>query len=60
VAQRHHPWSTPIPQVDDDHIVKDATAARAGVTEHGVRYVLVFGTFGAIALFVAVYLLVSG
>jgi hypothetical protein len=49
-----------MPQVDDDHIVKDATAARAGVTGHGVRYVLVFGTFGATALFVAVYLLVGG
>jgi hypothetical protein len=49
-----------MPQVDDDHMVKDATAARAGVTGHGVRYVLVFGTVGAIALFVAVYLLVGG
>ena len=47
-------------QVDDDHIVKDATAARAGVTGHGGRYVLVFGTFGAIALLVAVYRLVGG
>ncbi len=46
-----------MPHVDDDHIVKDATAARAGVTGHGVRYVLVFG---AIALFAAVYLLVGG
>ena len=49
-----------MPQVDDDHIVKDATSARAGATGHGVRYVLAFGTFGAIALFVAVYLLVGG
>jgi hypothetical protein len=48
-----------MPQVDDDHMVKDATAARAGVTGHGVRYVL-FGTVGAIALFVSVYLLVGG
>lgn len=31
-----------MPQVEDDHIVKHATAARAGVAGHNVRYVLVF------------------
>jgi hypothetical protein len=35
-----------MPQVEDDHIVKYTTAARAA--------------FGVIALFVAVYLLVGG
>jgi hypothetical protein len=43
-----------------DQIAKDATEARAGVTGHNVRYVLLLGTFGVTALFVAIYLLVGG
>jgi hypothetical protein len=37
-------------------IVESETEARAGVTGHNVRYVLVIGTFGVIAAFVIVLL----
>jgi hypothetical protein len=40
----HHPQDVPI--------VKSADDARAGVTGHGVRYVLGFGLAGAILAFV--------
>ena len=35
-------------------VVKSTDDARAGVTGHGVRYVLVFGLAGAILAFAAV------
>ncbi len=41
---------------ENDHIVESATEARAGVTGHNVRYVLMAGTAGVVALFAIVYL----
>jgi hypothetical protein len=41
---------------DEDRIVETTTQARAGVTGHHVRHVLVFGMVGVIILFGAVYL----
>jgi len=38
---------------DSRPIVKDKTKARAGVTGHNVRYVLIFGLIGTIAAFIA-------
>jgi hypothetical protein len=45
-----------VPRVEDHRIVEMPTEARAGVTGHNVRYVLVFGTLGAAIAFMAVYL----
>jgi hypothetical protein len=41
---------------DDDRVVVTGNQARAGVTGHHVRHVLVFGMLGAIGLVAAVYL----
>ena len=41
---------------ENGRIVESATEARAAVTGQGVRYVLLFGTVGVIALFAVVYL----
>jgi hypothetical protein len=41
---------------DDDRIEVTGNQARAGVTGHHVRHVLVFGMLGAIGLVAAVYL----
>jgi hypothetical protein len=38
-------------------VVATPTEARAGVTGHNVRYVLMFGTLGVIVLFAILYLL---
>ena len=38
---------------DSRPIVKDKTKARAGVTGHNVRYVLIFGLIGTIVAFIA-------
>jgi hypothetical protein len=36
--------------------VEESTVdARSGVTGHGVRYVLAFGTFGVVVAFILVY-----
>ena len=45
-----------MPGVENDHVVENATEARAGVTGHNVRYVLLFGTLAVIVLFVVAYL----
>jgi len=45
-----------MPHKENDRIVETATEARAGVTGHNARYVLVFGTLGVIVLFGAIYL----
>lgn len=37
--------------IEKGHVVETPTRARAGVTGHGVRYVLAFSTLGAIGLF---------
>ena len=49
-----------MPRVEGNHIVESATEARAGVTGHNVRYVLVVSTLAVIVLFVVVYLLIRG
>jgi hypothetical protein len=43
-------------KAEGDHIVETTTQARAGVTGHHVRYVLMLGTIGVIVLFAAVYI----
>ena len=45
-----------MPQMENDRIVETATEARAGVTGHNVRYVLMAGTGGVIVLFAVVYM----
>ncbi len=45
-----------MPSVDNDHVVESATEARAAVTGHNVRYVLIVGTLAVIVLFAIAYL----
>jgi hypothetical protein len=45
-----------MPRVEDDHIVESTTEARAAVTGHNVRYVLVISTLAVIVLFAVAYL----
>jgi hypothetical protein len=45
-----------MPGFEDDRIVESSTEARAAVTGHNVRYVLLFGTLAVIVLFAVVYL----
>ena len=45
-----------MPQWHGEQIVETTTEARQGVTEHNVRYVLIWSTFGAIVAFAVVYL----
>jgi hypothetical protein len=47
-----------MPRVEDNRIVESATEARAGVTGHNVRYVLVISTLAAIVLIAVAYLVV--
>ena len=49
-----------MPRVDDNRIVESTTEARAAVTGHNVRYVLVISTLAVIALFAVVYFLTRG
>lgn len=44
-----------MPQIDDSRIVENTTEARAAVTGHNVRYVLLIGTTAVVVLFVIVY-----
>ena len=43
-----------MPQHPDKPVVESTTEARAGVTGHNVRYVLLFGLGGAIIALVAI------
>jgi hypothetical protein len=43
-------------RVENDRVVESTTEARAAVTGHNVRYVLVFGTLGVIVLFAIAYM----
>ena len=45
-----------MPGVENNRIVESGTEARAAVTGHNVRYVLVFSTLAVIVLFAVVYL----
>ena len=49
-----------MPRVEDNHIVESTTEARAAVTGHNVRYVLVISTLAVVVLFVVVYLVTRG
>jgi hypothetical protein len=44
-----------MPHVEDNHIVETTTEARAAVTGHNVRYVLLIGTLAVIVLFAVAY-----
>ena len=44
-----------MPQRQGNTVIETPNEARAGVTGHGVRYVLAFGTAGCVVLFVALY-----
>ncbi len=44
-----------MPHVEDNRIVESTTEARAGVTGHNVRYVLLIGTLAVIVLFALAY-----
>lgn len=49
-----------MPRVEDNRIIESTTEARAAVTGHNVRYVLVISTLAVVVLFAAVYLLTRG
>ena len=49
-----------MPRVEDNHIVESTTEARAAVTGHNVRYVLVISTLAVIVLFAVAYLITRG
>jgi len=49
-----------MPRVEDNRIVESTTEARAAVTGHNVRYVLVISTLAIIVLFAVVYFLTRG
>ena len=44
-----------MPNTENDHVVESTTEARAAVTGHNVRYVLVISTLAVIVLFAAAY-----
>ena len=48
-----------MPQHADKPVVETTTEARAGVTGHNVRYVLLFGLGGVIVAFIIVFLFYS-
>jgi hypothetical protein len=52
-ARRHKGMT--MPQIDDSRIVENTTEARAAVTGHNVRYVLLIGTTAVVVLFVIAY-----
>ena len=47
-------------RVEDNRIVESTTEARAAVTGHNVRYVLVISTLAVVVLFAVVYLFIRG
>jgi hypothetical protein len=49
-----------MPRVEDNRIVESTTEARAAVTGHNVRYVLVISTLAVVVLFAVVYLFTRG
>jgi len=44
-----------MPQVENNRVVESTNEARAGVTGHNVRYVLLIGIVAVIVLFAIVY-----
>ena len=49
-----------MPRVEDKRIVESATEARAAVTGHNVRYVLLISTLAVIVLFTLIYIVTRG
>lgn len=49
-----------MPRVEDNRIVESTSEARAAVTGHNVRYVLVISTLAVIVLFAVAYLVTRG
>lgn len=45
-----------MPEREGDHIVETPTDARAAVTGHQVRYVLILSTVGVVVLFAGIYM----
>jgi len=45
-----------MPQIENNRVVETTDEARAGVTGHNVRYVLVIGTLAVIVLFAVAYI----
>lgn len=46
----------PMKETEDSRIVESTEEARAAVTGHNVRYVLLIGTAAVIAIFAAIYI----
>ena len=44
-----------MPRVENGQVVESSTAARAAVTGHNVRYVLLFSIIAVVVLFAIVY-----
>jgi hypothetical protein len=49
-----------MPHVENDRIVESTNEARAAVTGHNVRYVLLIGTLAVIVLLAVAYVAVRG
>jgi hypothetical protein len=49
-----------MPRVEDERIVESATEARAAVTGHNVRYVLLISTLAVIVLLAVIYIVTRG
>lgn len=49
-----------MPRVEDNRIVESTTEARAAVTGHNVRYVLLISTLAVIVLFTVIYIVTRG
>ena len=49
-----------MPRVEDERIVESTTEARAAVTGHNVRYVLLISTLAVIVLFTVIYIVTRG
>jgi hypothetical protein len=45
-----------MPHIENDHVVETTNEARAAVTGHNVRYVLVISTLAVIVLFAVAYI----
>jgi len=54
-AERTRPAREAAAQSQNRTVVEDTTAARAGVTGHNVRYVLLIGLAAVVVAFAAIY-----
>ena len=53
-------WEENVPHVENGRVTENTTEARAAVTGHNVRYVLLIGTLAVIVLFAIAYLVAKG